>query len=125
MSLGLARPAVSPWLGAGAWGNALVTAVRCVLVLLAIAVIIQMLIVVEARPQDLITGVHGMADIIRRAMPPDFAALPAAFWPTLQTLDIALFGTIVGIRSGRIAFNLPRAQVSREAVHRLYINEAA
>ena len=32
---------------------------------------------------------------------------------------------VVGIRSGRIAFNLPRAQVSREAVHRLYINEAA
>jgi phosphonate transport system ATP-binding protein len=32
---------------------------------------------------------------------------------------------VVGIRNGRIAFNLPRAQVSREAVHRLYINEAA
>jgi phosphonate transport system permease protein len=65
--------------------------------LLAIAVIIQMLVVVEARPQDLITGAHGMADIIRRAMPPDFAQLPAAFWPTLQTIDIALFGTMMGI----------------------------
>jgi phosphonate transport system ATP-binding protein len=32
---------------------------------------------------------------------------------------------VVGIRNGRIAFNLPRSQVSREAVHRLYINEAA
>ena len=32
---------------------------------------------------------------------------------------------VVGIRNGRIAFNLPRAQVSRDAVHRLYINEAA
>ena len=32
---------------------------------------------------------------------------------------------VVGIRNGRIAFNLPRAQVSRDVVHRLYINEAA
>ena len=32
------------------------------------------LIVVQARPEDLITGIHGMADIIRRAMPPDFSA---------------------------------------------------
>jgi phosphonate transport system permease protein len=56
-----------------------------------------MLVVVEARPQDLLTGAHGMADLIRRAMPPDFAQLPAAFWPTLQTIDIALFGTMMGI----------------------------
>ena len=33
-------------------------------------------LVVQARPQDLITGVHGMVDIIRRAMPPDFSKLP-------------------------------------------------
>ena len=33
---------------------------------------VQALIVVEARPQDLVTGIHGMADIIRRATPPDF-----------------------------------------------------
>ena len=32
---------------------------------------------------------------------------------------------VVGIRAGRIAFNLPCGQVSRDAVHRLYINEAA
>src|SRR5271163_3648460 len=55
------------------------------------------LIVVKARPQDLITGVHGMADLIWRAVPPDFSKLPAAVWPTLQTIDIALFGTMVGI----------------------------
>ena len=41
MSLDVARPAVKPPLGAGAWGDALVTAIRCVLVLLGIAVIIQ------------------------------------------------------------------------------------
>ena len=32
---------------------------------------------------------------------------------------------VIGIREGRIAFDLPRSQVSREAVHRLYIDEAA
>ncbi|HWI26730.1 MAG TPA: phosphonate ABC transporter ATP-binding protein [Stellaceae bacterium] len=32
---------------------------------------------------------------------------------------------VVGIRGGRLAFDLPRAEVSREAVHRLYLSEAA
>ncbi len=32
---------------------------------------------------------------------------------------------VVGIRGGRIAFDLPRAEVSREAVRRLYLSEAA
>jgi phosphonate transport system ATP-binding protein len=32
---------------------------------------------------------------------------------------------VIGIRGGRIAFNLPRGQVSHEAVHQLYIHEAA
>jgi phosphonate transport system ATP-binding protein len=32
---------------------------------------------------------------------------------------------VIGIRDGRVAFDLPRAQVSREAVRRLYIREAA
>jgi phosphonate transport system permease protein len=82
---------------AGAWGNALGMATRFVLILLGLAVAVQVFIVVEARPQDLITGVHGMADLIWRAMPPDFSKLPSAAWPTLQTVDIALFGTFVGI----------------------------
>ena len=81
----------------GVFAVAAKVAVRCVLGLLAIAIIVQMLVVVEARPQDLLTGAHGMADLIRRAMPPDFAQLPAALWPTLQTIDIALFGTLMGI----------------------------
>jgi phosphonate transport system permease protein len=94
MSLDIA-PAAAKRRGGGAWPVAV--AVRCVLGLLAIAIVVQMLVVVEARPQDLLTGAHGMADLIRRAMPPDFAQLPAAFWPTLQTIDIALFGTMMGI----------------------------
>jgi phosphonate transport system ATP-binding protein len=32
---------------------------------------------------------------------------------------------VIGIRDGRIAFDLPRSEVSRDAVHRLYISEAA
>jgi len=29
------------------------------------------------------------------------------------------------VREGRVAFDLPREQVSRDSVHRLYIGEAA
>jgi phosphonate transport system permease protein len=83
--------------GAQAWRRALNNAVRCVLVLLGLTILIQAFIVVQARPQDLGTGIHGMADLIRRAMPPDFSQLPSTFWPTVQTVDIALFGTLVGI----------------------------
>jgi phosphonate transport system permease protein len=97
MSLDLAGPGANGAVGASAWRHALTTAIHCVLALLVIAIVVQTLIVVEARPQDLVTGVHGMADIIWRAIPPDFSKLPATFWPTLQTVDIALFGTMVGI----------------------------
>lgn len=97
MSLGMRRAVANSSSGLSGWGRAFAIAVRFVLLLLAAAVIIQMLIVVEARPQDLITGIHGMTDLIRRAMPPDFSQLPETFWPTLQTIDIALFGTLVGV----------------------------
>ncbi len=40
-------------------------------------------------------------------------------------LAYAFADRVVGIRDGRIAFNLPQSQVSREAVHQLYIHEAA
>ena len=79
------------------WPDAAALALRFVAGLAILAVIVQCLIIVEARPQDLITGIHGMADIVRRAMPPDFAQFPSALWPTLETIDIALFGTIMGI----------------------------
>jgi phosphonate transport system permease protein len=92
-----AQPAESKVRGAKAWSDAVGIAVRFVIILLALAVVVQAFVVVEARPQDLITGVHGMADLIRRAIPPDFSKLPSTVWPTLQTIDIALFGTMVGI----------------------------
>ncbi len=56
---------------------------------------VQASYVVQARPQDLITGVYGMADILRRAWPPDFGSFQDSLWPALETVDIALFGTTV------------------------------
>ena len=79
------------------WGAAAAIAVRAVGVVIAILVVVQALIVVEARPQDLITGFHGMVDIIRRATPPDFSRLPDVAWPALETVDIAIFGTLGGV----------------------------
>jgi phosphonate transport system ATP-binding protein len=40
-------------------------------------------------------------------------------------LAYAYADRVIGIRNGRIAFDLPRNQLSREAVHRLYVHEAA
>ena len=65
--------------------------------LLFFVVLAQATIVVHARPQDLITGAHGMADILRRAWPPDFSKLPDMLWPALETVDTALFGTGAGV----------------------------
>jgi hypothetical protein len=84
MSL-VAHHGLNASLATGGWGRAFTIATRFVFVLVGIAIAVQTLIVVEARPQDLITGVHGMADLIRRAMPPDFSKLPAAVWPTLTS----------------------------------------
>ncbi len=81
----------------GGWGNAAAVALRTVAVVIAILIVVQSLIVVQARPQDLITGFHGMVDIVRRASPPDFSKLPDVVWPTLETVDIAIFGTIGGV----------------------------
>jgi len=57
----------------------------------------QAALVVQARPQDLVTGARGIADILRRAWPPDFVKLPDALWPALETVDIALFGTTAAV----------------------------
>jgi phosphonate transport system permease protein len=54
------------------WGGALSLTLRLVALLALALIVIQSALVVHARPQDLITGAYGMADIIRRAMPPDF-----------------------------------------------------
>ena len=40
-------------------------------------------------------------------------------------LAYAYADRVVGIRDGRMAFNLPRSEVSRDAVRQLYLSEAA
>ena len=78
----------------GRWGG---SALGFLGIFVFLVVLAQATIVVQARPQDLITGIHGMADILRRASPPDFAALPRLLWPALETVDIGLFGTVAGV----------------------------
>ncbi|MBS0223909.1 MAG: phosphonate ABC transporter, permease protein PhnE [Proteobacteria bacterium] len=82
---------------ADSWSHAFASAVRIVLVLIAILVVVQALFVVQVRPQDLVTGFHGMVDILRRSMPPDFSNLSTVLWPALETIDIAIFGTLAGL----------------------------
>lgn len=62
-----------------------------------LALFVQAWIVVQARPQDLVTGAHGMADIISRAMPPAFDQFVPNLWPVLETIDLAIFGTVFGV----------------------------
>jgi len=81
----------------GGWSGLLASAGKLAVMLAVPLIIVQSLIVVQARPQDLITGIHGMADIIRRATPPDFSQIDTMFWPALETIDIAIFGTIAGV----------------------------
>jgi len=52
---------------------------------------------VHARPQDLVTGAHGMADILSRAMPPDFSQFGPSLQPILETIDLAVFGTVMAV----------------------------
>ncbi len=62
-----------------------------------LALLVQAAVVTNARPQELLTGVHGMADIVRRAFPPNVTLWSDAFRPTLETLDTALLGTVAGV----------------------------
>ena len=86
----------APQLGERRWSGAVSLALRLVLVVALLAIVVQAAIVVRARPQDLITGACGMADIIRRAMPPDFSKIGMVWWPALETIDLGIFGTVGG-----------------------------
>lgn len=68
-----------------------------VAVVLIAALFVQAWIVVQARPQDLVTGAHGMADIISRALPPAFDQFKPTLLPVLETIDLAIFGTVFGV----------------------------
>jgi phosphonate transport system permease protein len=93
----LSLDTAAPQLAERGWSGAVSLALRFVLVLALLAIIIQAAIVVRARPQDLITGAYGMADIIRRAMPPDFSKVGMVWWPALETIDLGIFGTVGGV----------------------------
>lgn len=72
-------------------------ALRVGIAIVLIALLVQALIVVHARPQDLVTGAHGMADILRRSFPPNFGLIGGTLWPALETFDIALCGTVAAM----------------------------
>lgn len=78
---------------ASSYGTLKKTGIIAVLLL----ILAQAIYVVKARPQDLITGVHGMADIISRSMPPDVSNIQAQLWPALETVDISIFGTFFAL----------------------------
>ncbi|RDU96181.1 phosphonate ABC transporter, permease protein PhnE [Trinickia dinghuensis] len=65
--------------------------------LVLVALFAQAWVVVQARPQDLVTGAHGMADIISRSLPPAFDQFKPTLMPVLETIDLAIFGTVVGV----------------------------
>jgi phosphonate transport system permease protein len=91
----LSLDTAAPQLAERSWSGAVSLALRLVLVLALLAIIIQAAIVVRARPQDLITGAYGMADIIRRAMPPDFSKIDMVWWPALETIDLGTVGGVI------------------------------
>jgi phosphonate transport system permease protein len=78
---------------------------------LFVGVVAQALSVAKARPQDLVTGVGGMADILRRSVPPDTQIIPRALGAALETLDIALLGTLIAI-----VLSIPLAVLAAENV---------
>lgn len=43
------------------------------------------------------SGLHGIGDILRRMFPPDFSALPRHIGPALETVQISIWGTTLGI----------------------------
>jgi len=64
---------------------------------IGLVLFVQSLWGVDARFTDLVTGTRGMADFLRRSFPPDISQLQTVFWPALETIDIAIFGTVVGV----------------------------
>ncbi len=77
---------------------------RLTVAMIVAAIIGQALVVAKVKPQDLVTGVGGMADILRRAFPPDLTHLQPAMGAIVETVDIALLGTAVAL-----LFSLPLA----------------
>ena len=72
--------------------------VRRFLILAVVFLVIgQATVVSGASPGELLGGVSGIIDIVSRSMPPAFGQLPSLLWPTVETIDVAIFGTVVGL----------------------------
>jgi len=87
------------------------TFIRLALVMGGAALLGQATVVAKARPQDLVTGASGMADIVRRSFPPDLQNLRPALGGVVETFDIALLGTCAAI-----VLSLPLAVLAAENV---------
>ena len=74
--------------------SALRLAARVAGAILIAGVLGQALVVCNVRLGLLVTGVAGMVDLLRRALPPDVHLLGATLWPALETFDTALLGTL-------------------------------
>jgi phosphonate transport system permease protein len=70
---------------------------RSLVGLVAAIVLVQASVVIDARPGDVLTGVAGIADIVRRGVPPDPAVLGPALYQSLVTIDVAIVGTALAI----------------------------
>ena len=70
---------------------------RVLIGLVLLAVFAQALWVTDARPAELITGISGMIDLLSRATPPAIEKFPDVLYPALETIDIAVVGTICGV----------------------------
>ena len=86
-------------------------ALRIGLAITAVALLGQASVVAKARPQELITGAAGMADILRRSFPPDLSRLPQALGGVVETFDIALLGTCAAV-----ILSIPLAVLAAENV---------
>src|SRR5215472_14753214 len=62
---------------------------------LGLGLLVQTYIVIQANPGDVITGVGGIFDIIRRGVPPDGSILQDAVYQSLVTVDVAIAGTLI------------------------------
>ena len=60
-------------------------------------VLVQAYLVIDARPGDILTGIGGIADIVRRGVPPDPAIIGPAVYQSLVTIDVAIIGTALAI----------------------------
>lgn len=70
---------------------------RILIGLVLLAIFGQALWMTDARPGELISGIHGMLDLLGRSVPPAFSEFPTVLQPALETIDIAIVGTAFGV----------------------------